>query len=68
MRDKHIGCVPVLEILLTALGDWPSEILYIDNSKDVLDLAEQRGLNVVHYTTGQMKKIEPAIRRLGVPV
>lgn len=57
-----------LEILLTTLGDRPGEILYVDNSMDVLNLAEQRGLNVVHYTTGQMKKIEPAIRQLGVPV
>lgn len=68
--DHHVGKrdPEFLEILLTTLGGRPGEILYIDNSSDVLELAEQRGLNVVHYTTGQMKKIEPAIRQFGVPV
>lgn len=68
--DHHAGKrdPEFLEILLTTLGDQPGEILYIDNSRDVLDLAEQRGLNVAHYTTGQIKKIEPIIRKLGIPV
>jgi HAD superfamily hydrolase (TIGR01509 family) len=68
--DHHFGKrdPEFLEILLTTLGERPEEILYIDDSGDVLELAEQRGLNVVHYTTGQIKKIEPAIRQLGVPV
>ena len=57
-----------LEVLLTTLGDRPEEICYIDNCRDVLDVAEQRGLNVVHYTTGRMKQIEPEFRQLGVPV
>jgi FMN phosphatase YigB (HAD superfamily) len=66
--DHHAGKrdPEFLEILLTTLGDRPGEILYIDNSREVLNLAEQRGLNVLHYTTGQIKKIEPAIRQLGV--
>jgi FMN phosphatase YigB (HAD superfamily) len=68
--DHHAGKrdPEFLEILLTTLGDRPGEILYIDNSRDVLNLAEQRGLNVVHYTTGQMKKIKPTIRKLGILV
>ncbi len=55
-----------LEILLETLGERPEEILYIDDSKSVLDLAERRGLNVVHYTTGQIGRIEAAMRQLGV--
>jgi putative hydrolase of the HAD superfamily len=68
--DHHAGKrdPEFLDVLLTTLGDRPDEILYIDNCRDALDLAEQRGLNGVHYTTGQITKIEPAIRQLGVPV
>ena len=68
--DHHVGKrdSEFLEVLLTTLRDRPCEILYIDNSEDVLTLAEQRGLNVVHYTTGQIEKIKPVIRQLGVPV
>ena len=68
--DHHVGKrdPEFLEILLTTLGDRPGEILYIDNSRDVLNLAEQRGLNVVHYTSGEMISIETAMRRLGIHV
>lgn len=68
--DHHAekGDPEFLDALLTTLGDRPDEILYIDDSRDALELAEQRGLNVVHYTTGQMKRIEAAMRRLGISV
>jgi FMN phosphatase YigB (HAD superfamily) len=68
--DHHTekGDPEFLDALLTTLGDRPDEILYIDDSRDALELAEQRGLNVVHYTTGQMKRIEAAMRRLGISV
>ncbi len=55
-----------LEILLETLGERPEEILYIDDSESVLARAEQRGVNVVHYTTGQIARIETAMRELGV--
>jgi len=35
---------------------------------EVLQFAEQHGLNVSHYTTSQMSWIETAMRRLGIPV
>lgn len=57
-----------LEILLTTLGGRPDGILYIDDANEVLVLAEQRGVNVVHYTTGQMQRIEAAMRCLGIAV
>ena len=68
--DHHAGKGDprFLEILLETLGGRPEEILYIDDSKDVLAQAEQRGLNVVHYTTGQIARIEAAMRQLGVAV
>ena len=55
-----------LEILLSTLDNHPHQILYIDNSKKVVDLAERQGLEVVHYTTGQMARIEATMRRLGI--
>ncbi|MEM7222236.1 MAG: hypothetical protein AAF495_04615 [Pseudomonadota bacterium] len=66
--DHHLGKgdPAFLEVLLTTLGDRPEEILYIDDTKVFLDLAEQRGLKVLHYTTGRLKQIEPELRRLGV--
>ena len=68
--DHHAGKgdPQFLEILLTTLGERPGEILYIDDSRDALELAEHRGLNVVFYTTGQMENIEVAMRRLGISV
>ena len=66
--DHHAGKRDprFLEILLETLGERPEEILYIDDSTEVLARAEQRGLNVVHYTTGRIARIETAMRRLGV--
>ena len=66
--DHHVGKRDprFLDILLTTLGGRPDEILYIDDSRKVLELAEQRGVNVVHYTTGQKTRIEAAMRQLGV--
>jgi HAD superfamily hydrolase (TIGR01509 family) len=68
--DHHAGKrdPQFLEILLTTLGDRPDEILYIDDSRDVLELAERRGLDVVHYTTGQILRIKAAMQRLGITV
>lgn len=57
-----------LEVLLATLVERPEEILYIDNCRNVLESAERRGLNVVLYTTGQMTRIETAMRRLGFTV
>lgn len=57
-----------LEILLATLGQRPGEILYIDNSRDVLERAERQGVNVALYTTGQTKEIEAAMRRLDIAV
>lgn len=66
--DHHAGKRDprFLEILLETLGERPEEILYIDDSQSVLAQAEQRGLNVVHYTTGQIARVETAMRQLGV--
>jgi len=68
--DHHAnkGDPQFLESLLEMLSVPPDEILYIDDSRDALELAEQRGLNVVLYTTGQVAKIEAAMRRLGIPI
>ena len=54
------------EILLEALDERPQEILYIDDAKSVFDLAEQRGLNATHDATGQIVRIETAMRQLGL--
>ncbi len=68
--DHHLGKRDrqFLEILLTTLGDRPEEILYIDNSAEVLEWSERRGVNVVLYTTGQIARIEAALHRLGILV
>ncbi len=57
-----------LEALLTAVGASPGAILTIDDSPDVLALAERRGLNVVHYTMGQVARVVAAMQRLGMGV
>ncbi len=62
-RDRRF-----LEILLANLGDRPEEILYIDNSAEVLEWSEGRGVNTVLYTTGQIARIEAALQRLGILV
>ena len=49
---------------MEALDEPPQEILYIDDAKSVLDLAERRGLNVTHDATGQIVRIETAMRQL----
>lgn len=68
--DHHAdkGDPQFLESLLAMLDVPPGDILYIDDSRDALQLAEQRGLNVVLYTTGQVARIEAAMRHLGMPV
>ena len=68
--DHHAdkGDPQFLEALLTILDAPPGEILYIDDSKAALELAEQRGVNVVLYTTGQIATIEAAMSRLGITV
>ncbi len=62
-RDRQF-----LDVLLTTLGDRPEEILYIDNSAEVLEWSEGRGVNTVLYTTGQIARIEAALQRLGILV
>ena len=57
-----------LQVLLKTLSERPDEILYIDNSMFPLELAQRRGVNVVHYTTGQIENTKAAMRRLGIPV
>jgi FMN phosphatase YigB (HAD superfamily) len=57
-----------LDILLTTLSDRPEEILYIDNSAEVLEWGERRGVNTVLYTTGHIARIEAALQRLGILV
>ena len=68
--DHHLGKRDrqFLEILMETLGDRPEEILYIDNSAQVLEWSEGRGVNVVLYTTGQIARIEAALHRLGILV
>ena len=68
--DHHLGKRDrqFLEILLATLGDRPEEILYIDNSAQVLEWSERCGVNTVLYTTGQIARIEAALQRLGILV
>ncbi len=62
-RDRQF-----LDVLLATLRDRPEEILYIDNSAQVLEWSEGRGVNTVLYTTGQIARIEAALQRLGILV
>jgi hypothetical protein len=68
--DHHAGKGDplFLEILLETLGEQPSEILYIDNSRRAIKLAEESGLNVVLYRTGHVMRILTTMQRLGVAV
>ena len=68
--DHHVGKRDrqFLDVLLTTLSDRPEEILYIDNSAEVLEWSERRGVNTVPYTTGQIARIEAALQRLGILV
>ncbi len=68
--DHHAGKrdPQFLDVLLTTLGDRPEEILYIDNSAQVLEWSEGRGVNAVLYTTGQIARVEAALQRLGILV
>lgn len=67
--DHHFGKrdPEFLEILLRVLGDPTTEILYVDNSKAPLEMAEKLGMKVIHYTTGQKESIEAMMRCLGIP-
>lgn len=67
--DHHFGKrdPEFLEILLRVLGDPPTEILYVDNSKAPLEMAKRLGMKVIHYTTGRKESIEAAMRCLGIP-
>ena len=67
--DHHLGKrdPAFLEVLLSTLDERPIEILYIDNSWEVLEMAEQRGLNVIHYTTGQIRRVRAVMQLLGIP-
>lgn len=54
------------EILIKEAGNEPEEILLIDNDEKHIRLAEELGMNAVIYQTGKIKKLEEALRDLGV--
>jgi len=54
------------EILMKKSGNKPEEILLIDDGEKHINLAKKLGINAVIYQTGKIKKLEEALRRLGV--
>ena len=67
--DHHVGKrdPEFLEALLVTLGEPPNEMLYIDNCKTPLEMAERLGIKVVQYTTGRTESIEEVMRCLNIP-